>query len=215
MRSLHIAGDIEYGCFEPADLEQMADVLADSFSRGEPMAVAVGLSHQDIQTIVALFGTKAAAEELTIVARSSRGALVGALLAQDFATPAPEGLQDVAQAFQPIGALLDGLDEKFRRTQEVKHGAFLHLFMIGVLPTHGGHKIAQQLLATSLGNGIARGYRTAVTEATGALSQHIFRKAGFVDRHVASYADFVFEANHVFRSIKTPPGAVLMDKQLQ
>lgn len=214
MELLHIAEGIEYGCFELADLEEMSAVLAESFSLGEPMAVATSLSDQDTQAIVNLFGAKAADEHLTIVARKAGGSLVGALLAQDFATAPPEGLEHVAQAFHPIGALLDTLDAEYRSTREILEGTHLHLFMIGVVPAFGGRKIAQNLLAASVNNGAAQGYRTAVTEATGALSQHIFRKAGFVDRHVARYADFVFEGKHVFHSIKNPPGTVLMDRAL-
>lgn len=214
MELLHIAANIEYGRFELADLEEMSTVLADSFSLGEPMAVAMGLSHQDTQAIVNLFGPKAATERVTIIARKSGGSLVGALLAQDFATAPPEGVEHVAQAFHPIGGLLDGLDAEYRRTRQILPGTHLHLFMLGVVPAFAGHKIAQNLLAASLSNGVAQGYRTAVAEATGALSQHIFRKAGFVDRHVARYDDFVFEGKHVFRSIQNPSGTVLMDRAL-
>jgi ribosomal protein S18 acetylase RimI-like enzyme len=214
MKPLHSSVGIEYGRFELSDLDSLCEVLADSFSRGEPLALATGLSHHDIQAIVKLFGPKAAAEELTVLAKTSSGAVVGALLAQDFATPPPTGLENVTAAFQPIGALLEGLDDVYRRGREIRTGTHLHLFMIGVAPTHSGKKIAQELLATGLNNGVAKGYRQAVTEATGNLSQHIFRKAGFVERHVASYADFVFDEQHVFRTIRSPAGTILMDKQL-
>jgi ribosomal protein S18 acetylase RimI-like enzyme len=214
MDLLHSSSGIEYRRFERLDLDAMSRALAESFCLGEPMAVALGLSYQEIYDIVRLFGPKAAAEGVTIVASAANGALVGALLAQDFATPLPQGLEQVARAFAPIGALLDGLDEEYRRGREVRKGTHLHLFMIGVLTPFSGKKIAQELLATSLNNGIARGYQTALTEATGALSQHIFRKEGFTDRQVARYADFAFDQELVFRSIRTPEGAVLMDKQL-
>jgi ribosomal protein S18 acetylase RimI-like enzyme len=214
MKPLQSCAGIEYGRFELSDLDVLCEVLAESFSRGEPMALATGLSHQDVHAIVRLFGPKAAAEELTVLAKTSTGAVVGALLAQDFATPPPAGLENITAAFQPIGALLEGLDDVYRRGREIPAGSHLHLFMIGVSPAHSGQKIAQQLLATSLSNGIARGFRQAVTEATGSLSQHIFRKAGFADRHVASYADFVFEQQQVFRAIRSPAGTILMDKQL-
>lgn len=214
MQLLGVHGGIEYGRFELVDLDPMSDVLASSFSGGEPMALAVGLSHRDIQDIVRLFSPKAAAEGLTIVARAPSGTLIGALLSQDFATPAPPGLENAAQAFLPIGALLEGLDDAYRKNRAIEPGTHLHLFMIGVLQSYAGKKVAQQLLETSLQSAIGMGYRHAVTEATGNLSQHIFQKAGFVDRHVAKYADFEFEKQRVFRSITSPAGTVLMDKKL-
>ena len=92
--------------FETNDLEEMAEVLGESFSLGEPMAAAVRLSKKDIQAIVKLFGPKAAAEQVGVVARSTKGQVVGALLAQDFATPPPDGMERMPAAFNPIGALI-------------------------------------------------------------------------------------------------------------
>ena len=206
--------EFRYSLFEMNDLEQMADVLAESFSLGEPMASTVRLSKQYIQAIVRLFGPKAAAEKLTVVARSASGKIVGALLAQDFASPPPDGMDGMPAAFNPIGALLDGLDESYRQTEKIRLGEFLHLFMVGVPAAFAGQKIGQTLVAECLRNGRQRGYRVAVTEATGNTSQHIFRRLGFVERFAANYADFEFEGKRVFSSIKDAVGALLMDKRL-
>jgi ribosomal protein S18 acetylase RimI-like enzyme len=200
--------------FETNDLEEMAEVLGESFSLGEPMASAVGLSKENIQTIVRLFGPKAAAEKVTIVARSSTGMIVGALLAQDFATPPPDGMDRIPAAFNPIGALLDGLDESYRQTKKIRSGEFLHLFMLGVPEAFAGKKIGQALVAECLMNGRQRGYRMAVTEATGSTSQHIFRSLGFQERFARNYADFEFEGRRVFASIEGTAGTLLMDKPL-
>ena len=114
----------------------------------------------------------------------------------------------------PIDALLDGLDESYRQTQKIRSGEFLHLFMLGVPAAFAGKKIGQSLVAECLRIGRQRGYRTAVTEATGNLSQHIFRRFGFVERFAASYADFEFEGNKVFATIESTAAALLMDKHL-
>jgi ribosomal protein S18 acetylase RimI-like enzyme len=206
----------EFSCslFETKDLEEMADVLAESFSLGESMAVAIRLSKEDIWEIVKIFGPKAAAEKVTVIARSSTGQMVGALLVQDFATGPPEGMNRIAPAFNPIGALLDGLDESYRQAKKIQPGNFLHLFMLGVPAAFQGKKIGQALVAECLMNGRQRGYRMAVTEATGNASQHIFRRLGFVERLAAKYADFEFEGRRVFASIEGTAGALLMDKQL-
>jgi hypothetical protein len=54
----------------------------------------------------------------------------------------------------------------------------LHLFMIAVDHRHKGRKVAHNLVRACLQNGARKGYHTAVTEATGVISQHIFR-SGF------------------------------------
>ena len=65
-----------------------------------------------------------------------------------------------------------------------------------------------------LENGVKKGYTTAVTEATGIISQHIFRKCGFVERHEIVYKDFTYEGENPFESIERHPSAILMDKAL-
>jgi GNAT superfamily N-acetyltransferase len=206
--------NITFQVFQSSDLAEMASVLSQSFSLGEPMAVAAGLTSADLANIVELFGPKAALEPLTIVARLASGEMAGALLAQDFATPAPEGLASVTARFRPIGALLDGLDDAYRAGKKIEPGTYLHLFMLGVLPAHAGQGLGRGLVSASLQNARTLGYRMAVTEATGGGSQHIFREHGFVERFSQKYADFLFDGEPVFRPISGPVGTLLMDREL-
>lgn len=210
----HVAG-IECGILERADLRPMAGLLAESFSRHEPISRAVGLSSAELEGLVMAFGPKALAERLSLVARDVHtGDLVGALLAQDFSTPPPDGIADIAPSFAPIGALLDGLDDRYRASREIAPGTCLHLFMLGVARHGHGRGIADHLLKAGLANGKARGYRFAVGEATGNVSQHLCRKNGFRDVLAASYKDFVFDGRHVFSSIVGPEATILMDREL-
>jgi ribosomal protein S18 acetylase RimI-like enzyme len=161
------------------------------------------------------FGPRALAGRLSVVARDvSAGELVGALLADDFGTQLPAGLESVAPTFAPIGALLDGLDVQYRSSRDIVPGAFVHLFMVGVARHAGGRGIAQHLITTCLQNARARGYRLAVTEATGSVSQHVFRKLGFRDVLAAPYADFLFNEKRVFSAIVGPEATILMERDL-
>ena len=110
--------------------------------------------------------------------------------------------------------MLDGLDSQYRASRNIQPGAYLHLFMVGV-PNHAsGRGIAHHLITTCLTNGKTRGYRFAVTEATGSVSQHVFRKLGFRDVLAASYKDYVFNGQHVFSSIVGPEATILMEREL-
>ncbi len=122
--------DIQYGLLESADVEEMTQLLADVFSRFDPPAVAAGLSFDDARALVKLFGGRAVQDTLTIIARSkTSGTLIGAMLAEDFSSPPPEGIGNLSEHFSPIAALLDGLDEQYRKTRCVVPGEVLHLFM--------------------------------------------------------------------------------------
>jgi ribosomal protein S18 acetylase RimI-like enzyme len=211
MITLDDIAEIQYGLLEEGDVGEMSGLLADIFSRYEPPAVAAGLSFREIEQIVAAFGPKAVTEQLTVLARRD-GELVGALLVEDFGTPPPEGLEEFAPNFAPIGALLDGLDARYRESRRIVPGAYLHLFMIGVSPAFSGRGIAQSLINTCLANGRRRGFTVAVTEATGSVSQRVFAKSGFRGLFSTSYKDFLFDGQRVFSSIVEHDGCVLMER---
>lgn len=212
---LETVAEVEYGLLEQIEVEEMVGLLAEAFSRYDAPAVAVGLSAADVERLVSRFGQKALSENLTVLAReTSSGELVGGLLVEDFGTPPPEGLELSVPTFAPIGALLDSLDSQYRAARRIVAGTHLHLFMLGVADRASGRGIAQKLIATCLTNGKARGYGHAITEATGSVSQHVFRKLGFRDILFASYKDFLFNGEAVFSSIVGPEATILMERDL-
>lgn len=216
MRTIRVAGGVEYGLLEEGDAGAMARLLADAFSRFEPMGVAIEIPHEQVERLVVAFVPKALTEQLTVVARDeSEGHIVGALLAEDFGTDPPQGLDEAAPRFAPIGSLLEGLDERYRSDTLVAPGTHAHLFMVGVAESAGGRGIASTLVETCIANAARIGYRTAITEATGSASQRVFRKHGFMDLFVASYKEFTFNGRRVFSSIEGVEGTVLMTRELE
>lgn len=214
IRSHQVLG-IEYGVADASDLDEMARLLAAVFSRHDPPAVATGITPREFEDFVRLLCPRAAADGLTIVGRSAdTGEMAGALLTEDSASPPPEGLDRLGRKFDPIFDILGQLDADYRRGTTVLPGKSLHLFLVGVAQTFGGRRVAQQLVASCLENGQRKGYRIAVTEATNSVSQHIFRKLGFVDRVHRSYRDHRYEGQPFFASIEGHSGPILMDRTL-
>lgn len=190
-------------------------LLGEAFSLYDPPAVAVGITAAEFEAFVRLFGAKAVADRLTIVARSAdTREMIGALLTEDSASSPPSGMDQLSRKFDPINDILDQLDTDYWRGQAARQGDCLHLFLLGVARSFGGRGVAQQLVATCLENGLQRGYRLAVTEATNSVSQHIFRRLGFADRVRRSYRDHRFEGRAVFSSIEGHAGPILMDKAI-
>lgn len=200
---------------QPADVEETTAFLAATFSRAEPMGAALGLPPEVVRQVVSVFAPRAVEDGLTLVARdAATGELVGALLARDFAAPPPEGIGTVDRRFRPIAALLEKLDAGYREGRSMRPGEYLHLAMLGVSPAAEGRSVGQSLVELCLENGARRGFRTAVTEATGRASQHVCRKHGFVERITCPYRSFRFEGRPVFAGIRDHHGAVLMDRSL-
>jgi GNAT superfamily N-acetyltransferase len=209
------ASGIQYGVFELSDQEEMVSLLAESFSGYDPPAVAMGVTAEEFESCVRPFGPGAAAEGLTVVARSAAtGEMVGALLTTDFTAPPPAGIQQASEKFLPMFTLLDQLDARYQRDKIIEPGVYLHLLLLGVARPFTGRQVAQRLIAVCEENGRRKGYRMAVTEASGNVSQHIFRKQGYADRFQMSYQEYRYEGMPVFASIEGHSGVILMDKIL-
>jgi len=56
------------------------------------------------------------------------------------------------------------------------------------------------------------GHRTETRSATRRVSQHIFRKCGFVECFRVSYPEFLYEGKAVFASIRGHDAAMLMTR---
>jgi ribosomal protein S18 acetylase RimI-like enzyme len=206
---------IEYTVLKASEAAPMARMLAETFCRRDPPAVAVGLAPSDFEAFVHLLCPKAVVEELTIVARrADTGELVGALLTEDGASGLPEGMDGLNPKFAPIFDILGELDAAYGRDRAPCPGDSLHLYLLGVAQSASGRSVAQRLVSTCLENASRKRYRRATTEATNKVSQHIFRKLGFVDRVSRSYAEHRFEGRAPFASIADQGGPILMDRAL-
>ncbi len=206
---------IEYGVYVPSDAEAMAKLLGEVFSRRDPPAVAAKLTASEFEAFVQLLCPKAALDGLTIVARlAGTRELVGVLLTEDSTSVPPDGMNRLSAKFDPIFDLLGQLDTEYRAGRSSPPGESLHLFLLGVSDRVAGRGVAQQLVKACLKHGASRGYRMAVTEATNKVSQHIFRKLGFVARVERCYEAHNFNGLQVFKSIAEHGGPILMDKSL-
>ena len=206
---------IEYGPYEAPDGDAMTRLLGEVFSRRDPPAVAAGVTASEFEAFVRLLRPRAETAGLTIVARlAGTRELVGALLTEDCAWDLPDGMDRLSPKFDPIFDILGQLDAEYRGGRPAPSGESLHLFLLGVADRVSGKGVAGRLVAACLEHGARKGYRLAVTEATNKVSQHIFRKHGFVERVRRSYGTHRFGGRAVFASIAEQGGPILMDRPL-
>lgn len=206
---------VNYAVARPSDADDIVCLLAEVFSRSDPPAVAMGLSCGEMKQFLQLVVPRVIPDGLTVLARSEDGGnLAGVFLTDDFASPPVLEPGQINSKLRPIFSMLEILDEQFRGGRTIPPGEYLHLFMLGVDGQFAGRGIAQGLVQACIDNGRREGYRVALTEATGKISQYIFRKNGFADRFSVVYRDFVYENKTVFASIREHEKAILMDKSL-
>jgi len=207
--------DVRYAVAQLSDSDEIVGLLAKTFSASEPPAVAMRLSCGEMKQFLRVIAPQIIPHQLTLLARAgASNQPAGVLLTDDFASPPALNAAQISPKFLPIFSMLQRLDDDFRAATPALPGTHLHLFMLAVSAQFAGCGVAQGLVKACLENGIRRGYRTALTEATGKISQHVFRKNGFADRCSIPYAEFAYEGRPVFASLREHERAILMDRSL-
>ncbi|MGR9000192.1 MAG: hypothetical protein ACU88J_14255 [Gammaproteobacteria bacterium] len=212
---LNEAEGVRYELFDITELDEMAVMTAETFTRYEPVTSSLAIPAEEFADFVRLLGPKLEQEELTVIAREQdTNRIIGAMVTDDFAIEPPGEMRSLGGNFEPIWAVLDELDTQYKQGKILPKYEYLHFFLLAVNDRQSGKNIAKNLVQTCLENGISKGYKTGVVEATGVVSQHIFRKFGFEDRFEAPYNTFTFQGKPVFESIKDHHSVILMDKML-
>lgn len=213
MKFLREEKGVAYKIFDISELEDMALVIGESFSNSEPMAVTQDLSLSEMTDLARQFGYKTAQESLTIVAQCQETKqIIGVLLANDWGAISSAEITIPTEKFNPILALLDGLDAQYKQGKRIDVNEYLHHEFLAVSQQHRGKNIAHNLVTVAIENAINKGYRMAVATANNPISQHIHRKFGFQDCVEISYETFTYEGQKVFASLAGK--CILMDRYL-
>lgn len=204
-----------YELFVINELDEVAMMMAEAFTIHEPMTSALGITSKEYVDFIRLLGPKMVDEELTVIARNQEtNQIVGAMITDDFAIEPPAEIRRLGDQFKPVWAILDDLDIRYKQGRILAKGEYLHFFLLAVDHLQTGKNLAVKLVQACLENGIRKGYKSGIVEATGIVSQHIFRKFGFGQCFEIPYQTFMFEGTRVFESIKDHHGVILMDKAL-
>ncbi|MCL7421867.1 MAG: hypothetical protein M8364_13275 [Methylobacter sp.] len=205
---------VQYELVDISEFDNMAMMAAEAFTRYEPISSALNISSEDFADFIRLLEPKLVREQLTVIARNQETQqIIGAMISDDFAIEPPKEILHLSDNFEPVWSVLDELDSQ-RLGRILPEGEYLHFFLLAVDHRQTGRKIAKNLVRTCMENGVGKGYKTGVVEASGVVSQHIFRKLGFVDRFEILYKTFMFQGNRIFDSIEEQHGIILMDKAL-
>jgi predicted N-acetyltransferase YhbS len=163
---------LEYRIYRASDAEQVTEVLADVFSRHDPLAFAAHVTRAEFADFVRSLLPQAAKDRLTVVAcLPATGEIVAVLLTNDAAGDSAAELSELNEKFRPIASILGELDDMYLDGREPPLGEMLHLYLLGVSDRFAGQGIGQELVLRTLENGVREGYRIAVAESTNRRSQ--------------------------------------------
>jgi hypothetical protein len=205
---------VRYALLTKDTLNETAVMTAEAFACYDPVITSLGIPSSDFAEFVRLLGPREE-EELTVIATDlESGQIIGAMITDDFAINPPAKIKQLGEKFEPLWALLDELDAQYEQRRILPTGKYLHFFLLAVNHQYKGKHVAQNLVQVCLENGAKKNYKVGIVEATSLVSQHIFRKFGFVDRFEVPYQIFAYQGRRVFESIKGDQGIILMDKAL-
>jgi len=185
---------------EEKDLEQASDLLAKTFCSGEPMCRHLNITEADTKKLMSAVCRFSLKDNLSIVAKNSKGEIVGVILSYDFHSEHLLSLDGVnMEAFGPIFELLKQLDAKL--PAELGKQKINHQFVAGVDNNHASLDIGLMLIELNNYAALGKGYDVSLHEATGPISQHVTREMGSQTIAAISYEEFEYQGERVFSGI--------------
>ncbi|MEG4918090.1 GNAT family N-acetyltransferase [Microcoleus sp. B7-D4] len=205
MKFLNKDTKISFHKMQHSDIEQTATCISQVFSSCEPMAKALKINFKEFYRFAVPVCQKAADEEISVIAKDKKtGEVVGFIISEDFLKVAPDSLEGIDNKFELVFSLLSALEENYRKSNLVKAGQILHIFMLGVQEKYSKRHIATTLVAENLNLAKQFNFEIAIAEATSVGSQKLFGNLGFTTEFSIEYKRYKFKDKHIFSSIKKP-----------
>ncbi len=199
----------------PQHVDGATACIASTFAAGEPMSQHLGITHDEFTQFARLFIEKTAYEGLSVVAVDEEQQVIGATIAEDYATEPPAGLETISEKFTPVFALLGSLGERYVTSQGVAPGTHYHIFMCGVYQRYANRRLAQKLNRFAQDMARERGFKAVVCEATGRVSQFVCtNQLGFAYVDEINYQDYLLAGEAVFADITSVDSCILYEKHL-
>ena len=213
---------ITYQILQKPDLEQTINCLVDVFSSAEPIIKALQITPTELYPFAKIVCQKAVENGLSLIAKDPAtskvvGFIISEDLSEDLSKKSPEEinkniLQD--QKLDIVFKLLKELNEQYEKQKKSFIGKMFHIYFLGIIEKYRGRRISNNLVEKNLNMAIEKGFLVAKVEATGNISQHIFRKYGFEDRYSIDYQTYEYKGRKILQGIKKHKSLILMDKVL-
>ncbi len=183
-------------------VEAASVCLCQCFTK-EPMVKALGASFEEVLGSFTNVVKKSAKEGASLVAiEESTGAIAGVCINKDFTFNPVEDDEDFSEAFFPIFALLDELNESASQLEGAQVGEVLHCFMLAVSEIYKSNKLGYRMTQRSCELSAEQGFKQVIMEATGGITQYLAEtKFGFYEIGSIDYRSFVYEEEKVFSDI--------------
>ena len=204
---------VTYSPLTEKDLEETIECLCRVFPRDEPITQRAGITENDFRPFARMFCELAVKENVSLIMRDEQfgNRVTGFSINHDYATPAPEQIEQVTPKFAPVFKVLEELDIIYRDGKSFSFGEVCYLLMAGVdhqfykqqkeKTVVKGNQLAAKLFQLTLDMVRAEGFHNTIAHATGSFSQKGLHDLGFSEVARIDYNTFEFEGQYPFKRI--------------
>ncbi|NQZ10988.1 MAG: hypothetical protein HRT35_27865 [Algicola sp.] len=202
---------LNYRLMKLIDFDPVLDLLADMFAAHAPMELALGITADQFRTMAEFEMAPLIKEGLSVVAHDpDDGTLVAVIIAQDAATPEPEGPSPTTSKYRPIGQLINPLHHACLERFSRYNGKLHYMFVVGIRTEYQGRGLLKTLTNETLKVAAKRGFEQSFAIATTQGAHHSLQRLGFEMTAQTQYQDFVYQGQRPFLSIADHGGATVM-----
>ena len=193
------------------DFDPVLDLLADTFAAHAPMELLLGITADQFRTMAEFEMAPLIKEGLSVVAHDpDDGTLVGVIIAQDAATPEPEGPSPTTSKYRPIGQLINPLHHACLERFSRYNGKLHYMFVVVIRTGYQGRGLLKTLTNETLKVAAKRGFEQTFAIATTQGAHHSLARLGCEMTAQTQYQDFVYQGLRPFLSIADHGGATVM-----
>ena len=204
---------IIYEILQEKDLEETSALIAEVFSKGEPVTKSLEITAEEFYFFAEIYCKKAVSEGLSIIAKD-KDKVIGFSISEDFDTDQPEGIKKIDQKIVPVMALVDAIEKDIKCDKKEGEHRF-HMFLGGIAQLYENRHIATTLIEESLKLAKIKHFTSVIVEPSGLATQHMFiDRLGFKQKLMIEYKKFLYEGKNVFKNIEGPIGLLLLEKRL-
>jgi hypothetical protein len=205
---------IIYEMLEEEDIEETAKLVSETFTGGDPLAIALKITPDEYYYAAEIYCKKAIKEGLSMIARDMKnGKIVSFMINEDFDSPKPEGIDKMAPKALIGMELIDMLEKEIKVEKKEGERRF-HLFLGGTDKGYENKHILSNLMDESMKLAKNKNFTSIIAEPTCFPTQHICNKLGFIQKNFINYKKFQFHGLNVLENINGPLGIPLMEKRI-
>ncbi len=211
---MSVKPEITYELFQEKHLEQTINCLVNVLTNAEPMLAAMKLTPSEFYPFAEAICSQAIPNNFSHIAKdSATSQIIGTIISDDLSTELPSEIPlGFTEKSFAIFQLLNELHEQYLIKKKPVTSQVFHILSLAVEEPYRNRNIANNLIRKNLEVARQENFSEVIVEASGNISQHLFRKYGFEDICSIDYQTYKYQEIPVFEQIKEHRSCILMEK---